>query len=160
VGAVRDARDRLEARTELLGRMEADVRSTSRLEDSAAAVRTRVVALAPELLGPGGESEAVAALGALLSSAAERQRVRVSRTEAVPDSARAGPARRVSVRATLESETAGLLGMLEALARQRAVLTVGSLQIAADPPPVASAPELLHTEFTLSGWYLPARTSR
>jgi len=79
----------------------------------------------------------------------------VSRTEALADSAYAGRARRVSLRATLESDTAGLLGLLRALAGGPAVLMIGDLRVAADAPLAPAAPELLHTEITVRGWYLP-----
>jgi hypothetical protein len=153
---VRSAREDLEAHAELLARMQTDVRDAARLQDSAEVVRRRMAGLAGQVLSPGNEAEAAASLGALVSMAAERQRVRVSRTEAVADSARAGLARRVSLRATLESDTAGLLGLLGALARGPAVLTVADLRVAADAPPAPAASELLHTEITVRGWYLPS----
>lgn len=160
VAQVRSARVRLEARTELLARMRADLRDAARLQDSAEVVRRRVAGLAGQVLSPGTEAEAAVSLGALVSMAAERRHVRVSRTETVADSARAGPARRVSVRAALESDTAGLLEMLGALADGPAVLTVGSLSVAADPPAAPSSPEVLHTEITVRGWYLPRASTR
>lgn len=150
------AREDLKARGELLARMRADVGDAARLQDSAEVVRSRMAGLAGQVLSPGSEAEAAASLGALVSMAAERQRVRVSRTEAIADSARAGLARRVSLRATLESDTAGLLGLLGALARGPAVLTISDLRVAADAPPAPAASELLHTEMTVRGWYLPS----
>ncbi len=152
---LRSAREDLEARAGLLARMRADVRDTARLRDSAEVVRRRMGGLAEQLLSPDSQAEAATALGALVSMAAERQRVRVSRTEAIADSAYAGLAHRVSLRATLESDTAGLLGMLRVLASGPAVLSVGDLRVAADAPPAPAAPELLHTEITVRGWYLP-----
>jgi type II secretion system (T2SS) protein M len=157
---VGSARERLDARTELLARMQSDLRDAARLQDSAEVVRHRIAGLAGQLLSPGTEAEAVASLGTLVSMAAERCDVRLSRTEAVADSARAGPARRISVRAALESDTAGLLGLLGALADGPAVLTVGALSVASDPPSSPGAPELLHTEITVRGWYLPRATAR
>jgi Type II secretion system (T2SS), protein M subtype b len=149
------ARENLEARAELLTRMRTDLRDTARLQDSAEVVRRRMAGLAGRLLSPDSQAEAATALGALVSMAAERHRVRVSRTEAIADSAYAGLARRVSLRATLESDTAGLLGMLRVLAGGPAVLMVGDLRVAADAPATPAAPELLHTEITVRGWYLP-----
>lgn len=154
-GQLRGARDDLDARAGLLARMRADLRDTARLQDSAEVVRHRMAGLAGRLLSPDSQAEAATALGALVSMAAERQRVRVSRTEAIADSAYAGLARRVSLRATLESDTAGLLGLLRALAGGPAVLTVGDLRVAADAPAAQGASELLHSEVTVRGWYLP-----
>jgi hypothetical protein len=159
-GQLRSAREDLEARGELLVHMRADVLDTGWLQDSAEVVRRRMAGLAGQVLSPGSEAEAAASLGALVSMAAERQRVRVSRTESVADSVRAGLARRVSLRATLESDTAGLLGLLGALARGPVVLTVSDLRIAADAPPEPAASELLHTEITVRGWYLPRTGTR
>jgi hypothetical protein len=152
---LRSAREDLEARAGLLARMRADLRDTARLQDSAEVVRHHMAVLAGRFLSPDSQAEAATALGALVSMAAERQRVRVSRTEVVVDSAYAGLARRVSLRATLESDTAGLLRMLRVLAGGPTVLVVGDLRVAADPPPAPAAPELLHTEITVRGWYLP-----
>lgn len=160
VRQVRMAREGLEARAAILVRMRADVRDAARLQDSVKVVRSRVAGLAAKLLSQGTEAEVAASLGALVSMAAERQRVRVSRTEALADSGRAGPARRVSLRATLESDTAGLLGFLGALARGPAVLTVGDLRVAAEPPQLLTGAELLHTEITVRGWYLPPAGAR
>ena len=155
-----DARERLDARVELLARMRADLREAPRLQDSAEAVRRKIGGLAGEVLAPGTEMEAAASLSSLVSMAADRGHLRVSRSETMPDSARAGPARRVSVRASLESDTGGLVGFLSALASGAAVLTVGELSVAADPPPSPSAPELLHTDVTVRGWYLPRAEPR
>jgi hypothetical protein len=160
VGRVREARERLGARVELLTRMRADLRDATRLQDSAEVVRHRIAGLAWQVLSPRTEVEAEAGLGALVSMAAERNRVRLGRSEPVPDSASAGPARRVSVRAALESDAAGLLGLLGSLAGGPAVLTIGALSVVADPPSAPAAPELLRTEITVRGWYLPGTAAR
>ena len=154
------ARERLEGRVELLAHMRADLRDATRLQDSAEVVRRRIARLAGQLLSPRTEVEAAASLGALVSLAAERHHVRLGRAEAVPDSANAGPARRVSLHAALESDTAGLLGLLGALADSPAVLTISALSVVADPPSAPGAPELLHTEITVRGWYLPRAGAR
>jgi type II secretion system (T2SS) protein M len=135
--------------------MRTDVRDAAWLQDSGEVIRRRVAGLAGQVLSPGTPAEAAASLGGLVSMAGERQRVRVSRTEGIADSVQAGPARRVSLRATLESDTAGLLRLLGALARGPTVLTVGDLRVAADAPSSPAASELLHTEITVRAWYLP-----
>ena len=160
IARVRSVRERQDARVELLARMRADLRGAAELQDSAEVVRRRVAGLAGQVLGPGTEAEAAASLGALVSMAAERRHVRVGRTEPAPDSARAGPARRVSLRAAIESDTAGLLGLLGALADGPTVLTVAALSVAADQPASPAAPEVLHGEITVRGWYLPRGDAR
>lgn len=156
-----EARAGLVARAELLGRMRAEIVSAAALEDSGAVVRDRMAALAPTLLTGGTRSEATADLGVRLSAAARRNRVKVSRSDPVPDSADAGALRRVVLRAAIESDTGGLLALLQALAQESAVLVVGELRTAvADPHVERSQPELLHTELTVQGWYLTGAKAR
>ena len=83
VGRVQDARERLEARVELLARMRADLRDATRLQDSAEVVRRRIAGLAGQVLSPRTEVEAEASLGALVSMASERnQAVSYARSHA------------------------------------------------------------------------------
>jgi hypothetical protein len=151
---VRNARDGLEARAAVLTRMRVELGDSTRLQDSAEAVRKQVAGLAGSVLTGGSGAEAGASLGALVSMAAERHRVRLSRTDALADSGSAGPARRVSVRATLESDSRGLLELLRAIAAGPATLTVDEVRVAADAPGPKAA-ELLHIEITIHGWHLP-----
>jgi len=150
----------LEARAELLERMRADIHSAQELEDSGAVVRRGMVALAPALLVGGTASAASADLGARLAAAAARNRIRVSRTEPVFDSAGSGALRGVGVRVALESDTRGLLQFLDALSRESSVLVLDNLRAeVADPQVPAGQPELLRTELTVRGWYLRVGTS-
>ena len=150
-----------QARSELLARMRDDVRSASRLEDSAVVIRRRMAALAPEVLVGETGSEAAADLGLRLSAAAERHRVRVNRTDQVADSAFGNGLARVTLRMALESDTQGLLGLLDATATETAVLVADELRIAVlDAHVSAERPELLQTELTVSGWYLTAKDTR
>jgi hypothetical protein len=156
----RSSREALEARTELLARMRMDLREADHMEDSGRVVRAEMARLARAVLSGGSATEAATDLGARVSLAAERHRVRLSRTEVVADSARAGAARRVAVRATLESDTSGLLELLDALAREPAALTVEELRVAVAGSGVGpSRAEVLSTEITVRGWYLPARSA-
>jgi hypothetical protein len=149
------ARERLEARASLLARAEEDLRMIPVLEDSARALRSRLAELAPKILTGGREAEARADLTERLSVAAEAQRVRVARTDAVPDTVHAGQLRRVSIQAELEGDSAGMLGLLSALSRGPALLRVAELRVlAVNPTSPETAPEVLQTELTLRGWYL------
>jgi hypothetical protein len=157
------AHESLQARVELLGRMRADLQDAGRLQDHGAEVRRDMAALASTILSPRTESEAVAALGAIVTLVAERQHVRISRTDVLPDSRRAGAARRVGIRLGLESDTAGLLGLLDGLARVPEALVVDEVRVAAEArsdPAGGAGPEMLHTELAVRGWYLPGETPR
>ncbi|MGH7526484.1 MAG: GspMb/PilO family protein [Gemmatimonadales bacterium] len=150
----------LRGRAELLERMSADVRASAMLEDSATVVRSRLAALAPGLLAGGTAAEAAADLGARLAVFAERHRVRVSRTDPVPDSIEGGALVRVAVRAAFESDTRGLLTFLESVGRDPVVLVVEEVRIAvADPFVRRDRPELLHTELVVRAWFMPAKRS-
>lgn len=156
--AVFDRRAELEASAALAARMEDEVRSASHLEDSGAVVRTRLAALAPALLAGTTPAEASADLAGRLAAAAERHRVRVSRTDQVPDSGGADGLRQVRLRVAIESDTRGLLAFLRELSRESAVLLVDSVRtVVADPQVPAGRPELLQSELTVRGWWLDAR---
>lgn len=147
--------DRLQARAELLERARADVRHVQGLEDSAAAIRAKVVALAPKILSGGTPPEALADLTGRLTVAAERHRVRLERTDLITDSTRSGELWRVSVRSAIESDTRGTFEFLGALVQDPTVLTVGQVRIVApDPGSLPAAAEILRTELTVHGWYL------
>lgn len=151
-GMFAGSRDALRGRAERLEWMRQRVAGTPALEDSGATVRDKMAQLAPALLAASSATEAAADLGSRLTLAAEQAHVRVSRTDALEDSAAAGLARRVSLRAGLDSDTRGLLGMLASLARDPSPVLVDELRVAAEP---ATEPEALHTEITVRGWYLP-----
>ncbi|MGH7526893.1 MAG: type II secretion system protein GspM [Gemmatimonadales bacterium] len=157
---VQETRAELQARAELLGRVQADVRLAAGLEDSAGVIRARMAALAPKLLAGGTAGEAAADLGSRLAAAAERHSVRVSRTDPVADSVVQDRLGQVVLRAALESDTRGLFGLLQAVGEETAVLVADDLRIAvADPHVPGDRPELLRTELTLRGWYLPGKRS-
>lgn len=159
--AVRNTRETLSARTELLVRAEADVLRAAALEDSAAVVRNKVLALAPRLLSGTREADAAADLTLRLKRAAAENRVRVERTSSLPDSGRAGGLRPVLLRAALEGDSRGTLGVLGTLARSPVSLTTTDLRITASNPAAPGAvAELLRIEMTVRGWYLPRPGSR
>lgn len=145
----------------LVLRMRAEVRSVNALADSAAEVRRRFVALAPRLLAGGTESAAEADLTGRLNLLASAHAATLGRTEALPDSARIGWLRRVTVRAVFESDLRGVLETLAAAGHGPAVLTIRSLRLAAsDPASADTAPEVISAEATVSGWYLLRKADR
>lgn len=159
--AVTERRAELEARVGFLERMRAEVPTAAQLEDSGVVVKGRLATLAPELLTGRTPAEATADLGARLAAVADHHRVRVSRTDPVIDSTGRGQLGQVAVRAALESDTRGLFGLLDAVSRGSAVLVVDSMRvIVADPLVPFEQPEMLRTELTIRGWFLPGRASR
>jgi len=155
-GALWNARETMAARAELLARAEVDVLQADALKDSAAVIRNKVLGLAPRLLSGTREADASADLTQRLKRAAADNRVRVERTSALPDSVQAGGLRPISLRALLEGDSRGTLGVLGALSRGGVVLTTTDLRITAANPAASSAvAEVLRTEMTVRGWYLP-----
>ena len=145
----------------LVQRMRSDVRSVNALADSAAVVRRSFVALAPRILAGGTESAAMADLTGRLNLLAAAHATTLGRTETVPDSARVGWLRRITVRAVFESDLRGVLETLDAAAHGPVVLAIRSVRLAAsDPASADAAPEVISAEATVSGWYLLRRADR
>ena len=154
-GQLRGARDNLDARAGLLARMRADLREhgpPAGLRRGGPAPHGWPGGTAAESGQPGGGGRSARRPGRNGGGApaGARNPHRGDRRLGVR-----GSRRRVSLRATLESDTAGLLGLLRALADGPAVLTIGDLRVAADAPAAQGASELLHSEITVRGWYLP-----
>ena len=100
-------------------------------------------------------ADARADLASHLAVAAERQGVRLTRTEPLPDSTLGGGLGRVALRATLESDGVGVVGLLRSLAEGDAVLAVDAVRLeVADPLVPRRRPELVRGDLTVSGWYL------
>jgi hypothetical protein len=158
--AVADASAGLQDRAERLAYMRAQVADAKSMEDSGTAVRKRMTTLASVLLSGSSAGEAVASLGSRVGVAAERARVGIRRTDVLDDSAAAGIARRVSLRASVDGDTRGVLGLLGALASAPELTSVDAIQIAAEPAVDPARPEVLHGEITVSGWYLPRTETR
>lgn len=158
--AARHIKEEHQARAELLARVRTGVEGAGALQDSSVVIKGKLLALAPKILAGNQEPEVLADLTGRLGVAAAAHRVRLSRTTALADSARAGRLRRVSIRAALEGDTRGTLGFLAALAGGPAVLTPVDLRILA---PNAATPaagfEVLQTEVTVRGWYLARDSS-
>ena len=149
----------LEQRAALLARMRAELADTPRLEQAGAAVRRQMDSLAPLLLTGRTPTEAGADLAARVSVLAERHRVRVTRTDPLPDSALAGGLGRVGVRASVESDSGGLLELLRGIAADPTLLVVDGLRADVGDPRVPSdRAEIVRGEISLHGWYLqPSR---
>lgn len=154
--AFRDLRETLQSQAELLERSRWEIRQAAALEDSGAVIKAKVRALAPRILSGAHQAAAMADLTARLKRATNAHRVRVERTSALGDSAAAGGLRRVSLRAALEGDSRGTLGVLGALGRGPVVLMPTDLRIrAGNSAASGSAAEVLKVEMTVRGWYLP-----
>jgi hypothetical protein len=152
---VRNTTETLSARTELLARAELDVLQADALEDSGIVIRNKVVGLAPRLLEGTREADATADLTLRLKLAARDNRVRVERTSSLPDSGHRGGLRPVALRAVLEGDSRGTVGLIGALARGPVALATTDLTItAANPSAPGAVAELLKIELTVRGWYL------
>lgn len=156
--AVREAgawRDRTAARRELLLRTRLEIRDAVALDDSVAAIEKRLLAMASAVLAGNDETGAVADLAGRINAVAARERVRLVRTAAVPDTARVLRLRRVTVRASFEGDARGALGLLARLEAGGSPLTVADAQLTAlDPASARTAPEVVAGEIIVRGWYV------
>jgi hypothetical protein len=145
----------LRDRAALVAHARADLETTPMLRDSAAALASAVVALAPELLSGSSAAEAMADLSGRMNLAASSSAAKLERVEPLPDSGRAGRLRRVRLRATIEADIRGLVGVLRAVERAKAALAVTEMRIVAvDPSASDRVPEALRAELTVAGWFL------
>lgn len=154
IGRIIRARQKVSVEVSLLTRSRAELRQVPLLEDSAAAVRERFLAIGPDLVPGGNEVDAGEALRGLLTIAADRNRVRLTSVEFLPDSVGVGRVRRVSIRASLESDLQGLLETLAAIEAGQPVIAVASLQLLAGDAPDSARTERLTGTAVLRGWYV------
>ncbi len=155
LGALDRLQQEVADRSASVDRMQANVREVNALADSAADVRRRFVALAPSVLTGRTDAEAVADLTGRLNMFVAAHAASFDRADAIPDSARMGWLRRVTVRLTLESDLRGVMGALAAVERDPAVLVIRTIRLAApDPASPETMPEIVKAEATISGWYL------
>ena len=149
--AVRDVQER----ALLVARERREVDGANALGDSAEALTHALSQLGPDLLSGDTRPEAQADLGDRLSLLADPNRVRVERSDQLPDSEVAGRLRSVRTRMALEGDVRGLTTFLKALADGVPVLVATELRIVApDPWALSSGAEALKTEVTIAGWYL------
>jgi hypothetical protein len=154
-GAIEGRRQRVLLQAELLNRARADLLLADALVDSGSVLQARVLELAPRILSGSSEAAARADLAGRLHAAAARHRIRLDRSDMVPDSARAGALRSVTTRTLIEGDSQGTLELLQALGQGEVVLTLGDLRVMAlDPSSPDAAPEVLRTELTVQGWFL------
>jgi hypothetical protein len=153
--AVASMRQRLDDRTATLARAGALISAAPALHDSLVRSLAAFVGLAPSLLEGRTRAEASANLASLVSLVASRSAMRVVQQSVTPDSAVATFGR-VTVRAELEGDVAGLTRLLAAMETSRPLLTVGTLAVdAPDPQPHAGLPERLRIEMEVTGWFQP-----
>jgi type II secretion system (T2SS) protein M len=127
------------------------------LHDTLTRTLAEFVALAPQLVDGGTVAEAGANLSALVSLASSRHGVRIVRMDPVPDSAD-GIFRPVAVHVEAEADVAGLTRLIRAVETGLPVLSLQALTVQSPEPAARSdAPERLHLEATIVGWYLPKR---
>ena len=123
--------------------------------DRLTSVLSAILGLAPELVDGLRPPDAQASLTGWLSAAAARHNVKVLRLDPLPDSS-AGVFGVVAVQGGFEGDVRGLAGLLHAVEAGPQLLSVRSLAIdAADPVAHRGAPEVLHWEATVRGFYLP-----
>ena len=158
VAAVGRLRERTAQQSAAASRARAVLAVAPAARDSLTRVLNAIVALAPQLVDVHSAAEAQASLSALVSLAANRHGLKVARLDPLPplpDSS-AGVFRRVTVHAELEGDVAGLAGLLRAVETSEPLLSVVSLAVSApDPYAHPNAPEVLHLEIDVMGYYLP-----
>jgi hypothetical protein len=143
---------------DLLARARAQVETVGVLDSMARGIRTRFVALAPRLVAGGTEAEAIAALGGVVTSLADRSHLRLKRVDGEPDSLRAGALRRVVVDVELEGDWGGASTFFRGLGRESVALSLGAIDLRAqDPASPGDRPEVLLVRVEVSGWYLEER---
>jgi hypothetical protein len=150
----------LRARREWLARSEAALAELPALEESTAVLTRRLAELAPRILAGSSENEAAASLAGLLGNLAMVHRARLERVERVADSMAAGPLRRVTMDAVVETDVRGLAALVSALASQQPVTHLVRLRVSTqDPGGHSSQPEVLRIELRVQGWFLGVEAS-
>jgi len=145
----------LHARVDLVARSRAELGELERLRDSAAALSHAIVALAPHLVAGASPSDAVAAVAAELSLAANHYHLKLVATTPVDADTIAGRLHRVRMHAQLEGDVRGLSELVRGLEASDPVLVVRDLRVTAPAPTIDSyGPEVLAIEITVEGWYL------
>jgi len=147
-------------RAATLARARAVLATTPADHDSLVNVLSAIVALAPELVDGTTAADAQASLTAWVSATASRHRLKVLRIDPLPDSS-AAVFGRVAVHGELEGDVRGLAHLLRAIETQNPLLSVSALSVdAGDPIGHRGAPESLHLEATIAGFYLPRGAAR
>lgn len=154
VAILRAARAALTADRATLAQLQADLDGMDALADTTRQLQARLLALAPALLTGRSAAEAQGDLAGRLTLATDRAGVRLTSTEPVADSLRAGDVARVAVRLRLEGDARGLAATLGALARDPGALSFDALRIVAlDPASGDAVAERLRVELVVRGWH-------
>lgn len=149
-------RERVAQQAARLERLHSDLEGLKMLEDSAADVKRRLVALAPCLLGGGSVNEAAAELSVVLRRELDALHAHVERILVAPDSANAERLRQIDARIELETDAVGLEQILSRLAGSDPLLVVNALQVTAiEPEATPSSAERLRASVIVRGWWLP-----
>jgi len=152
---VAQQRAEVAALSQLALRQRQAIASGAQVSDSAASQRRQLEALGAAVLAAHSDEEALEELSLRLGTLARRHDARLERTEPMADSLRVGFLRRVTIRTAIESDLTGLLDLLHSLGRDSTALGLSALRIAAaDPQSLPTAPEVLRSELTISGWYV------
>lgn len=155
VRGVAGLRVRVEQQTQLASEASAVLAVAPAMRDSLGRVLGGIIALAPVLVDGHTTAEAQASLSGLVSLAANRHALRVVRLDPLTDSS-VGVFNRVTVHAELEGDIAGFAGLLKTVEAGEPLLSIGTLAVTApDPRSNGKAPELLHLELDVTGYFLP-----
>ncbi|MCC7132648.1 MAG: hypothetical protein IT352_08385 [Gemmatimonadales bacterium] len=148
---VRDAlgaqRRDLTASVERLAAAERQVRRLPGLEDSAAAVRGELIALASRILKSRSEADATAELAGILPVIAARAGATVEGSTASSDSARAGTLHRVSMQFQVATDGFGMNAILTGLVSNLPTLELRRLRIA------VGNGDRFNVQLVVAGWY-------
>lgn len=147
-----EARQQAAAAAMTLDRARTLVASEGALRESLAVRATELVALAPRLFAGETPNEAAADLSSHVSGLADRNRIRVVRQDARPDSTE-GPFTRLTMRLEAEGDIAGVTSWLAALEEGEKLITIESLSLSApEASSSASAQEKIRIDFTVEAW--------
>lgn len=139
----------------LLRRAQSVLGARSAVADSLHRALNAIVALAPRLVEGHTQAESQAGLTSLVSMEAGRHALKVVRLDPLPDSA-TGVFMRVALRAELEGDIAGVVGLVRRIETSDPTLSATGLRISAlDPASGKRVPEVLRVEMNVAGYYLP-----
>lgn len=135
------------------------LRSAPSVHDSLLETLNGIVALAPKLVGGQSSPDAQATLSGLVNGAAASHDLKVVGLDPLADSS-VGVLVRVALHSVLEGDSRGFTGFLSEIETGDPVLTISALAVSApDPAGHPGAPEVLHIELDVSGYYLPRARS-
>lgn len=151
----RENRERVEAQRLLLAETRRAIDALPRMEDSAHVLTGRVAGLAPRILSGASSAVALSDLSGRMNTIVGLAHGRMLRFEAAPDSAAAGPLRRVTAQVEIETDFRGVAELLDYLGQGQLVAVAERLQVtAADPGAVPATLEQLNLVLWVSAWYL------